>query len=225
MTNKKFKTIVIFLLSLFIFSTLTPLIVDMKVLADDLSTSSNYTVLADDNEIRSVKLLSETTGNDVIYTYHKDTGFLDIVEGGKVKSYDVATIGEQQLESHRLSTFRSSNSSLFSPWSYSSNGSRYTLRIAHVSYGAGTVSKTAIRSGRNSGYIDGFVSNIGEIRDAEWGVIKAAGWELAGAVIGAIVTGGVGAVTAVTGVWAVYQAASALPPIYDRALYNYNNVR
>ena len=118
MTNKKFKTIVIFLLSLFIFSTLTPLIVDMKVLADDLSTSSNYTVLADDNEIRSVKLLSETTGKDVIYTYHKDTGFLDIVEGGKVKSYDVATIGEQQLESHRLSTFSSSNSSLFSPWSY-----------------------------------------------------------------------------------------------------------
>ena len=29
----------------------------------------------------------------------------------------------------------------------------------------------------------------------------------------------------ITGIWAIHQAASALPPIYDRALYHYHNVR
>ena len=29
----------------------------------------------------------------------------------------------------------------------------------------------------------------------------------------------------ITGIWAIHQAASALPPIYDRVLYHYHNVR
>lgn len=221
----KFRTMAMTFLSLFTVSIATPSVLNVKVLADEISVSEHINVLEDNDEIRKVEEFSVKENQYITYTYHKKTGFLDIEKNGRTESHDVVSIGLEQLSAHNIGGFRASNSSMFSAWSYSSSGNRYTLRINHISYGANPVSKTVTRSGRNSGYIDAFMANIDDLRNAEMGVLGAAGWQVASAVIGAAITGGIGAVTAISGVAAVVQAAKALPPIYDRALYNYNNVR
>lgn len=77
------------------------------------------------------------------------------------------------------------------------------------------------RSDKNAGYIDNFTKDVDNIRSIEVDLLKTAGWELGATVIGALVSGGIGALGAITSVASVVGVAQQLPPVYDRALENY----
>lgn len=187
--------------------------------AEEVSINSQTEVISEDNVHRTIRTFSPEFNEYVTYTYHKDTKILDIDRGGNISSYDIYAIGTEVLTAN---VFRAANSSMFSPWSYSSSGNRYTLKIAHISYGARPVSKTVTRNRNNAGYIDNFMRDVDNIRNVENELLFAAGWELGATIIGALASGGVGAIGAITSISSVIGIANQLPPIYDRALYNYN---
>ena len=193
----------------------------ISVEAQENAVEQRSQVLSEDDNHRTIKVFSPEFNQDIIYTFHKDTGMLDINKNGQINSYNVKAIGEEILNSRLGASFRAANSSLFSPWSYSSSGNKYTLTIAHVSYGAKAVSKTVTRSDKNAGYIDNFTKDVDNIRSIEVDLLKTAGWELGATVIGAIASGGIGALGAITSVASVVSVAQQLPPVYDRALENY----
>ncbi|MGT2744178.1 geobacillin-26 family protein [Streptococcus phocae subsp. phocae] len=190
----------------------------VKVFADEISIGAQNNVISEDSEHRTIRTFSPEFNEYVTYTYHKNTKTLDIDRGGEVSSYDIYAIGMKELNARML---RSANSSLFSPWSYYSSGNRYTLKIAHVSYGGNPVSKTVTKNGKNAGYIYNFMRDVDNIRNVEIDLIKTAGWEIGATVIGALISGGVGAIGAITSAASIANVANQLPPIYDRALYNY----
>lgn len=66
-----------------------------------------------------------------------------------------------------------------------------------------------------------FVEDVDNIRSIEIDLLKTAGWELGATVISALVSGGIGALGAITSVASVVGVAQQLPPVYDRALGNY----
>ncbi|MEQ9763627.1 hypothetical protein ABPS01_02980 [Streptococcus sp. ZJ151] len=193
----------------------------MSVEAQGNAIEQHSQVLSEDDNHRTVKAFSPEFNQDIIYTFHKNTGILDVNKNGQIDSYNVKAIGEEILNSRSGVSFRATNSSLFSPWSYSSSGNKYTLTIAHASYGGKAVSKTVTRGDKNAGYIDNFTKDIDNIRSIEVDLLKTAGWELGATVIGALVSGGIGALGAVTSVASVVSVAQQLPPVYDRALGNY----
>ncbi len=129
----------------------------------------------DNHNHRTIKVFSPEFNQDIIYTFHKDTGMLDINKNGQINSYNVKAIGEEILNSRSGVSFRAANSSLFSPLSYSSSGNKYTLTIAHASYGGKAVSKTVTRGDKNAGYIDNFTKDIDNIRSIEVDLLKTAG--------------------------------------------------
>lgn len=186
--------------------------------ANEISVNLQTEVISEDNVHKTIRTFSPEFNEYVIYTYHKDTKILDINRGGVSSSYDIYAIGAEALSANVL---RAANSSMFSPWSYSSSGNRYTLKVSHISYGGNPVSKTVTRTSSNAGYIDNFMRDVDYIRNVEMDLLKTAGWELGVTVIGALISGGVGAIGAITSIASVVSIANQLPPIYDRALYNY----
>ncbi|MER0122757.1 hypothetical protein ABPH35_08330 [Streptococcus sp. ZJ93] len=215
------KSISACLVGLALFGAVLPSVLTVRVYADELSLTDDVQVLSENSEYRKVRNFSPELNQYVVYTFYKHTGFMDIERNGEIETYNLKEIGERELSS--TIGFRAANSSMFSPWSYSSSGNRYTLRIAHASYGGVPVSKTVTRSGYNAGYIDNFTRDIDNIRSVEIDLLNTAGWELAITIIGALMTGGFGAIGAITSVATVVGIAEQLPPIYDRALYNYKH--
>ncbi|MCC9884984.1 geobacillin-26 family protein [Streptococcus agalactiae] len=215
------KKLSVVLLASITIGFLSPIGSAISVEAQENTLEQRSQVLSEDDNQRTVKTFSPEFNQDVIYTFHKNTGILDINKNGQISSYNIKAIGEEILNSRSGTTFRAANSSLFSPWSYSSSGNKYTLTIAHASYGGKAVSKTVTRGDKNAGYIDNFTKDIDNIRSIEVDLLKTAGWELGATVIGALVSGGIGALGAVTSVASVVGVAQQLPPVYDRALGNY----
>lgn len=172
-------------------------------------------VLREDAEVRVTQEVNKFTGDKVTYTFHKVTGILDTEKNGELSSVNVKQVGEALIPNP---FYRAANSSLASPWSYSSSGNRYTMQI--VSNG-NTISKTVTRTGSNAGYIDGFMYNIDTLRSKEWDLVGAVGWSLGVTIIGALVTGGPGAVAAVGATTKMLSLANEINQIYAQARYNY----
>lgn len=215
------KKLSIVLLTTTTLGFISPIGSAISVKAQENAIEQHTQVLSEDDNHRTVQSFSPEFNQNVIYTFHKKTGILDVNKNGQIESYNVKAIGEEILNSRSGVSFRASNSSLFSPWSYSSSGNKYTLTIAHASYGGKPVSKTVTRGDKNAGYIDNFTKDVDNIRSIEGDLLKTAGWELGTTVIGALVSGGIGAIAAVTSVASVVSVAQQLPPVYDRALGNY----
>lgn len=81
------------------------------------------------------------------------------------------------------------NSSMFSPWKYSSSGNKYTLTAV---IDGTTVSKTVVQTANNKGYIESFCNAVDDIREAEKALVAEIGVDLVGSLILTALTGGIG---------------------------------
>ena len=113
---------------------------------------------------------------------------------------------------------------MFSPWEYSSSGTKYTLTAV---IDGNTVSKTVNRNTSNGPSIDSFCNAVEDIRDVEGDLMLELGADLVGPLIIAALTGGVGLVALLTAIGASASALSSgqrLNTLYARAEKAYKEV-
>ncbi|QHO94519.1 hypothetical protein [Streptococcus agalactiae] len=67
----------------------------ISVEAQENTLEQRSQVLSEDDNQRTVKTFSPEFNQEVIYTFHKNTGILDINKNGQISSYNIKAIGEE----------------------------------------------------------------------------------------------------------------------------------
>ena len=192
------------------------------VIAETINTSVKDKVIYSDDSVvlrlkedssvqKIVEEVSKIDGTIRLLTLNKNDQKVTISSSEGEVSYtsqELTDIGNRELG--RGYGFRSANYAGFGSIGYNYTWGNYYLKITSN----GSVrEKNVKRKYSNAGYLDAFKDAVDDIKGAEWGIVGSLGFTA----LGALLTGGIGALSLLTSSSALIAAGKRIIDLTDRA--------